>query len=158
NWSSSENTGEESPWYSRNVLGWKTAKPIPPYQWTRIALARELYFSARLQALLKKTGTKGLFLTFDEEKPKDEELAWVEQKYRLLSEQGLARRPAAQRSGASTQWFRKYLRQHAVPETIALDWTAIEAKYGVAIPPSYKAFASTVGTMTFKDVDEEKGF
>src|SRR5262249_11843297 len=39
NWSSSENTGEESPWYSRNVLGWKTAKPIPPYQWTRIALA-----------------------------------------------------------------------------------------------------------------------
>jgi hypothetical protein len=86
NWSSYETIGEESPWYYKNILGWTTKQPVPPFQWTRITLGRELYFSIRLRALLKKLGIKGLSVcSGQDDRPNREELAWVDEMHRGLA-------------------------------------------------------------------------
>jgi hypothetical protein len=159
NWSSSEKIAEEIPWYSRNVLGWREADAVPRSGWTRIALARQLWFSLRLEALLKSVGVKGLFRAFlDDEEPDAQDLAWAEEKRRFLADRGLAERRAPTSSPARDRWFQRFLKSHARRKQVPIDWRAIESKAGVPLPPSYKAFAAAVGEMTFPEVDGIEGF
>jgi hypothetical protein len=86
NWSSYEKIGEESGWYYTHILGWAKKQTVPPFQWTRVILARELFFSIRLRKLLKKIGIKGLHVCYGyADRPNRKELAWVDDMHRLLA-------------------------------------------------------------------------
>ena len=159
NWSSCATIGEESRWYYMHFLGWKKQEPSPPYQWTRVTLARELYFSLRLQTLFKKVGIKGLNVYYVyTEKPNPDELAWVDQMQQLLVQQGLARKPPVKRSSGVEKWFSSFLKKNKSEGRAEADFAGLEKAHGVQLPPSYKEFISTVGEMTFQDMDDGEGF
>lgn len=159
NWSSSESIGEESRWYYMHILGWKKREKVPPDQWTRISLGRELYFSIRLVTLLKSLGIRGLFpFGCDDEKPNADDRAWVDEKLRLLVQQGLVEKPAVKPSPTMDKWFRNYLKTNAANERVRYDFAALEKKHGVELPLAYKEFISTVGEKSYFDVDGTEGF
>ena len=159
NWASSERTEEESlpGWFRREQQEFEKTNGGPrPFQWTRLYIARELYFSIRLNALLKSLGIKGLYCSMGQsDKPNSDELAWVADKRRLLVDLGLADRAVAK--GSANGWFRKYLKKR-VGKSVEYDWIKIEADLEFPLPDSYKQFVSTVGDMTFDDVDDQEGF
>ena len=170
NWSSAECTGEESRWYQMNILGLKNVprgrgldggylktKEEPP--WTRLSIDRDLYFSVRLETLLKTIRIRGLLrLCCYNEKPNAEDRAWVSEQLELLFQQGLSEKPAVKPSPTVDKWFRNYLKQNAAKEPADFDFDALEEKHGVKLPPAYKEFVSKVGEATYTDLDGREGF
>lgn len=139
--------------------GLEEAATFAPYQWTRVTLARELYFSIRLQTLFKKVGIKGLNVYYVyTEMPNPDELAWVDQMQQLLVQQGLAKKPPVKRSSGVEKWFSSFLKKNKSEGRAEADFAGLEQAHGVQLPPSYKEFISTVGEMTFQDMDDSEGF
>jgi len=119
---------------------------------------RNLYFSVRLESLLKKLGLRGMVRSIDcKNVPTPEDLAWVEEKFRLLK-QADSKSAGAGKSDTAKDWFKDYLKKNAKKKPVVHDFTAVEKKHGVKLPESYKEFIATVGTKTFKDIDDEEGF
>ena len=142
--------------------------PPHPQRWTRDGVSRDLYFSVRLEQLLKKAKVKGQLvrlLDFEGVKPTDADLAWIDEKLALLAEHGLvdtpARKPAngKTRDAGTSRWFAKYLKKNAARRgPAAIDFAAIEKKHKVVLPQDYKDFISVVGEKEFEDVMEQDGF
>ena len=76
----------------------------------------------------------------------------------MLARRGLAQTRAPTGSPARDRWFQRFLKSHAARKQAPIDWHAFESKAGVPLPPSYKAFASSVGELTFREVDGIEGF
>jgi hypothetical protein len=152
------------------LLDWSAygiTAPPHPQRWTRAGLSRDLFFSVRLEQLLKKAKLKGQLVRytgFDDVKPNSEDLAWIDEKLQLLAEHGLVdgKNPAAAKkgtSGGANKWFTTYLKKNAAKKKpAAVDFAAIEKKQKLTLPQDYKAFISTVGPKTFENVMEQEGF
>jgi hypothetical protein len=158
-WISYESTGEEANWYYMNVLKLKRPPETPTHRWTRLKLARWLYFSVRLEQLLKALGIKGVVRSYSSKaKPTEADMAWVEEQIKVLKRHGVSKAAPVANTKKVTTWFRGYLKKHAKQQAIEPDFTTIEALLGKSLPSSYKAFLSKVGPTTFRDVDDEQGF
>ena len=145
--------------------------PPHPQRWTRDQISRDLYFSVRLEQLLKKAKAKGQLvrlLDFAGVKPSPEDLQWIAEKIALLTEHGLVdaaagkatKSPAnAKEAGVANKWFAEYLKKNAAKKRAApLDFAAVEKKQKLTLPQDYKDFISTVGPKSFEDVMEQDGF
>ena len=174
-WISDESTLEEAPffsvergrWYSVERAGLDSVK-IPaqkyppksqPHRWTRTSVSRFLYFSVRLDLLLKTLAIKGVVRTaFSTQLATDADRAWVKERISSLTELGLATPPTATDSAKVSRWFRSYLKKHARKQDAPTDFSAVEARIGKPLCVSYKAFISKVGPTTFHNLDEQEYF
>jgi hypothetical protein len=143
---------------------WGVEPPTHPERWTRVMLGRDLYFSIRLEQLLKRAKIKGQLvrrLSFKEVTPTPEDEAWIEEKLRLLAEHGLvdALKPAGGKTAAPAgAWLRQYLKRNTRKSGKPVDFAAVEKKHKVALPQDYKDFISTVGPKSFENVNQAEGF
>lgn len=144
------------------LLKWSDYKLTPPPhpgRWTRQRISLELYFSVRLEQLLKRAKVKGQLgrlLTFNDVKPSAEDLAWVEEKFKLLEANGLVATTATAAPKANSpalKWFKQYLKRKANPAAKPADFAAVEAKRKLTLPASYKEYISAVGSESFKNVN-----
>jgi hypothetical protein len=142
------------PWSLRGV------KPPPhPERWTRFGVTRHLFFSLRLEHLLRKAKVRGQLVRYFDLKPSPEDLAWVQEKMQLLTQQGLVDASKAAKTGSATRrWFLQYLKRNALKNQIAVDFSAIESQSKITLPAEYKEFISIVGPKSFVDVNETEGF
>jgi WD40 repeat protein len=118
---------------------------------------RLLYFSVRMEKLLKKLGLRGLCRSIEcKDQPNAEDDAWVAEKLHLLRIAD-CKRTAGNKADDSKNWFQEYLKKKAKQKPPVHDFAAVEKRHGVKLPESYKEFISAIGTKTFKDIDEEEG-
>jgi len=146
-------------------LAWSYRDVEPPThaeRWTRRDPHRELYFSLRLEQLLKRAKVKGQLvrlLHFQDLKPSAMDEEWIEEKLQLLAEHGLvnAAKSAPKTSGAAQKWFRQFLKKNAAKKSKAVEFAAIEKKQKLVLPADYKEFIAVIGTKTFADVNGMEG-
>jgi hypothetical protein len=146
-------------------------------------LERELIFSVRLAQLWKQAKIKGQLVfsyDFKDFVPTEDDLAWVEEKMALLAKNKLVDAPAKagkkgskaaggkagkaaqgaaakKAAAAAEKWFKDFLKTDAKKKPAAIDFDAVEKKHKVKLPKSYKEFIMTVGSKSFKDVNDMEG-
>ncbi|GDY21136.1 hypothetical protein LBMAG56_24820 [Verrucomicrobiota bacterium] len=118
---------------------------------------RMLYFSIRLELLLKKLKVRGLVRSYGcRDLPTAEDMDWVKRQLTRLKA-----RPADGKTDdqpeAGAPWFPDYLAKHAKPKTKPFDFAALEAKEKVKLPASYQAFAVRIGQKKFKNLNGDEG-
>ena len=130
--------------------GWQQKRPK--------SLDRDLYFSVRLETLLKKLKMRGLVRSYKcKEVPSPEDLAWVDDQLRLLgSAEPLEGAPTC--APRASDWFADYLKKHAGKKPRRCDFATLEKKHRVKLPESYQQFMIAIGPKTFQDVEGEKGY
>ncbi len=130
--------------------------PTHAERWTRLRLDRELYFSVRLEQLLKRLKVKARLarIGFDGVVPTPEDNAWIKAKIQLLTEQGPLE-PAATtgKSDTARRWFRQFLKRNAAKRAKEVDFAAVEQKHKLTLPQDYKDFIATVGSKSFENVE-----
>lgn len=138
------------------TLAWE-ARPnegIKPLTWTYPE--RDLYFSTRLEQLLIRAKVRArLARFFKEVRPGREDERWVQEKLKLLAEHGLIEGPKAvggEPSAATQRWFKQFLKRNAIKGAKTPDFAAAELKRKLPLPDDYKAFFSSVGPMSFRNV------
>lgn len=137
--------------FKESFSGWD--KPRPEI------FGRILYFSVRLETLLKKLKLRGLVRCSGcKELPSPSDLAWVEEKLRLLTSAGKSKTKDGQADGGVKAWFSEYLKKHARSKAAVADFAAVERKQKLRLPESYKEFISKIGVKSFNDIDDEEGF
>jgi hypothetical protein len=143
---------------------WDVSPPPHTERWTRMMLCRDLYFSIRLEQLLKRARIKGQLvrlLDFKDMKPSPEDETWIEEKLKLLVEHGLTEQQGLteRKTGSATQkWFRQFLQRNAKKRPLQYDIAAIETRQNLGLPKDYKDFISAIGPMSFEGVMETEGF
>ena len=142
-------------------LRWSFPGLEPPShseRWTRTMLSRDLYFTVRLEQLLKRAKVKGQLVRsgfFKNVKPTPEDEAWIEEKLKLLAEHGLVDEPKpAGKSSPAQKWFKQFLKKNAAKKPKAVDCAAVEKKHKLTLPPDYRDFIATVGPKSFADVND----
>lgn len=145
-------------WQSRGVdeqIAEDGVAPPPP--WTRLRLERDLYFSVRLEQLLKRAKVRGQLrrdILFDDIKPSPDDGVWVEEKLKLLTEQGLVDAPkTVGKSSAKRRWFKQFLKLNAAKGIKNVDFATVETKHKLVLPQDYKDFISKVGAKSFENVN-----
>jgi hypothetical protein len=117
-----------------------------------------LYFSVRLETLVKKLGLRGMVRSDScKQVPTTEDLSWVEEKLSLLK-QADSKSAGTGKSDTVKDWFKDYLKKNTKKKPVVHDFAAFEKKHSVKLPESYKEFLAAVGTKAFKDIDGEEGF
>ncbi|MDG3002440.1 SMI1/KNR4 family protein [Paludisphaera mucosa] len=126
--------------------------------WARQRIYRYLFFSLRLELLLKKLKIKGMTrLAGDSGAPTGEDRAWVDEQVDRLNRLGFGSPPG--RDGREDQgWFDAYLKKHRKRRGAPHDFGPIEAALGASLPPTYKVFVDQVGAEIFRNVEGEEGF
>jgi hypothetical protein len=151
--------------YPKDEFPWKNYRvPPPPHRerWTRIMIARDLYFSVRLEQLLKRAKVKGQLIRsadFNGVKASAEDEKWIAEKLGLLAKAGLVEGGASAKGGVKAEgWFKDYLKQNAKGKPRVFDFAAIEKREKIKLPNDYKEFVRVVGAKSFPDVMEMEGF
>jgi hypothetical protein len=149
------------------------SEPPHPQRWTRVNLGRNLFFSARLDQLLKQAKVKGQLIrswNFKDVAMSPDDQEWVAEKLEVLASVGLTEAKSAAKSGAKPTskpskgaagggaWFRTYLKKHAAKKPAKADFAAVEKKQKLTLPQDYKDFIQTVGPKSFDDVMGIEGF
>jgi hypothetical protein len=159
--------------------------PPHPERWTRRHIDRDLFFSLRLEQLLKQAKVKGQLVRshdFGELKPTAEDAAWVQEKLNLLAGGSVERasfaaepkkkgetskkggvskkaNAAKKADAAARRWLAEYLKKHAPgKKPPRADFAVVEKKHKLALPQDYKDFISTAGPRAFQDVMQQDGF
>lgn len=123
-----------------------------------LTLNRELYFSTRLEILLKKLAIRGMCRAINFAiKPTANDLAWAQEKVRLV-ESLSAEAGSTEVFSSIEEWFETYLRKTGKKVTKPFNFEAIEQTRGLTLPSSYKEFVTKIGKKTFKNMDGEEGF
>ena len=156
--------GESPPSWSNfgDHLGVKA--PSHAQRWTRLIIERELFFSVRLEQLLKKAKVKGQLvrvLSFDHVMPSADDETWISDKLQVLVDLGLvgAKTAGGKKSGGVGNWFQAFLKKNAAKKSPAkTDFESIEKKHKLKLPKTYMDFVSVVGAKAYKDVIGIKGF
>jgi hypothetical protein len=147
-------------------LAWKASRfeGVEPPSW--FGYDRELFFSVRLEELLKRAKVKGLLVAsplFADVHIGPADVAWIERNLVLLAEHGLIDAPnagAGKPSSAARRWFAQFLKSNArkgVKPIKLPNFSALEQKHKLTLPQDYKTFVSTIGSKTFKDVNDMEG-
>jgi hypothetical protein len=129
--------------------GWDKNRPT--------IFGRMLYFSIRLETLLKKLKVRGMVRSYvcrDLPTPADAE--WVKHQLEQLNSMGSRANQPDQPEGVEA-WFANYLQKHAKAKAKSYDFAAIEKREKVNLPTSYKEFAARIGRMKFKDFNGDEG-
>ena len=135
--------------------------------WERRGIYRRLFFSLRLELLLKTLKIKGMVRAIGQPATRTkEDKHWVNQQIELLRKLGLEQprkesaTPESSPEGteAKLAWFEHYLKKHGKRKKRIYDFGPIEDVLGKPLPASYKAFVEKLGTIKFKNVDEQEGF
>ena len=141
-----------------------TSNPISKHEvfkarnWWGRGDRRNLYFSVRLESLVKKLGLRGMVRSYDcKQEPTPADLAWTEEKLSLLNRAG-TRSSTSSKSASAASWFEDYLAKNARKNLPSQDFAAVEKKHRVKLPECYKKFITLVGPKAFKDIDGEEGF
>lgn len=160
--------GDDPPPWSNFGKSLGVKEPPHPQRWTRIHIDRDLFFSLRLEQLLKKAKVKGQLVRLmmgDNEhvQPTPEDIEWAEEQLQVLARAGLVdAKPAAAAGAKSTgvdKWFVEYLKKNAAKKPPAkVDFQSIEKKQKVSLPAQYKDFIGSVGTKSYPDVMQIEGF
>ncbi len=90
-----------------------------------------------------------------------EDEAWIAEKLKLLSEQGLAETPKAttgKAAGSAQKWFKQFLKRNAGKGLKKCDFAPLEKRHKITLPQDYKDFISIVGPKSFEDIIETEGF
>lgn len=143
-----------------------TSNPISKHEafkarnWWGDGNRRNVYFSLRLETLIKKLRMRGMVRSGDcKQTPTPEDLAWAEQKFKTIQQADAKAKPAAKRKQDDvTDWFNEYLKRNAKKQPVAHDFAAVEKKLGVKLPETYKRFMAVAGRKKFKDLDGEAEF
>jgi hypothetical protein len=148
--------GEEPPPIPWSHMFPGVEPPTHAERWTRCNLDRELYFSVRLEQLLKRAKVKGRLyqLGFDDVLPSPEDEVWIHEKLGLLEEHGLvgAPKPVA-KSGSARRWFTQFLNRNTAKRLKPVDFATVEKKHKLALPQDYKDFIAQVGPKSFENVN-----
>ena len=157
-----------SQWIKKSYLAGVHSQLVAPShdeRWTRLAVNRDLYFSVRLEQLLKRALVKGQLirlLGFADVKPTPEDEFWIEEKIRLVTEHGLIEAKATPKgegaAATANKWFKQFLQRKAKENLPKADFTAVVRKHELTLPQAYVDFIVTVGSMDFEDVMENEGF
>jgi hypothetical protein len=117
-----------------------------------------LYFSVRLETLVKKLGLRGMVRSYDcKQEPTSEDLAWVQDKLSLVQKAD-AKSDTSDKSASAEKWFKEYLAKNTKENLPAQDFATVEKKHRIQLPDSYKRFITAVGPKVFKDIDGAEGF
>jgi hypothetical protein len=155
--------GEETPWYLKDYLK-TTRDKLPKGQWTRLGIARELWFSTRLLLLMRECKLSGCYVhELANRKATAAEAEWIAERLEKLKASEPPR--AIEPSGAATaqdaaRWFRNYLAKHKSAKPLATreSVAAWEKKHGIKLPGDYRDFVTTIGRHTFHDMFGMEGF
>ena len=121
-------------------------------------VTRNIYFSVRLETLVKKLGLRGMVRSYDcRNTPTTEDLKWVEEKMQLLKTTN-SQKNSASSTATDRKWFGNYLKKNVKKKQLPHDFSTFEKKHHVKLPDAYKEFISKVGVRTFENVDGEEGF
>ena len=90
------------------------------------------------------------------EEPSNEDLAWIDEKLRLLNSSS-SPQPAAPTATGEDDWFAGYLKKHARKKPPRSNFAALEKKHR-PLPEFYKQFMTAIGPKTFKNVEGEEGY
>jgi hypothetical protein len=155
--------GEEFPWKN-----WRVKPPTHPERWTRLMIARDLYFSVRLEQLLKRANVRGQLIRsvqFENAKLSAQDEEWIREKLGLLAKLGLVERDPTIKGWSSEKdaralkaWFKDYLKTNTKGKVKEFDFGAIKKRERIELPKAYRAFIRSVGTKSFRDVMEMVGF
>jgi hypothetical protein len=123
-------------------------------------ISRDLYMSVRLLHLLKKVKAKGFYEATCQKPvaPDKEESAWIKEKLRLLEANGVPFHAAGTLSDDDAKWFRQFIRTRAHRVKSQWDIKAVEKRVKAKLPKTYVDFISSVGPISFENVDEQEGF
>ncbi len=118
---------------------------------------RMLYFSTRLETLLKKLKIRGMVRSYDcKDLPTAEDNIWVKQQLERLKGSSDIGNDAGQPAPPST-WFTDYLTKHAKAKAKPFDFGSLEKREGVKLPASYQDFAVRIGQKKFKNLNGDEG-
>jgi hypothetical protein len=137
--------------------------PAPTHRsrWTRRHLGRNLFFSVRLEQLLKRAKVKGQLVRsycFKEVQPSSEDETWIQEKLRLLNAGSSSDLKHSSRNVRECQqWLKQFLQRNAAKKPTTVDFAAFEKKHKIKMPGTYKDFISAVGSKSFPDVGGLKG-
>lgn len=122
-------------------------------------ISRDRYMSVRLLHLLKKIKAKGFCEATCQTpiKPNKEECAWINEKLLVLEANGISFHPAGTLSDDDAKWLRGFIKIHG-RQVEAVDVKSVEKRVKAKLPRSYVDFVTTVGPMSFENIDEERGF
>jgi hypothetical protein len=143
-------------WSERDV-----PPPSHPERWTRGNPWRDLYFSVRLEQLLKRARVKGQLvraLDFKDVELSGEDVSWIEERLAQLRQNGLVGETKPAKNVGAQRWFRDYLKKNARQRRKPVNFDRVETKHHLALPQDYKNFILTVGPKSFRDVNETEGF
>ena len=156
------------PWSN---FGARRGIPEAPHKqrWSRVNIDRDLFFSLRLEQLLKRLKVKGQLVrnwNYRNLEPSQSDLEWIEEMLRALKAPGptgeiIARidRETKSSVGQSDKWFGQYLKKNASNKKLPkMDFASIEKKHKIKLPEAYKAFMTVVGPKSFEDVNATEGF
>jgi hypothetical protein len=136
---------------------WGVEPPPHAERWTRRMLGRNLYFSVRLEQLLKRAKIKGhlvRLLDFKQVQPSAADEAWIAEKLHFLADASLAKAgklPGTASSSATRTWFKQFLKRHAKRGLKPPAFASLERKHGLVLPQDYKELISVAGSKAFKD-------
>jgi hypothetical protein len=138
------------------TLAWGTWEVWEKGRPARRDCRRDLYFSVRLEQLLKRAGVKARLFGFEDVECRPQDKVWVEEKLKVLAEHGLTSAPtlvASQPAGTARKWFTAFLKRNAMKGLNAVDFAAVEKKQKLTLPHDYKDFVLQVGPKSFKNVN-----
>ena len=118
---------------------------------------RQLYFSLRLELLLKRLKLRGLSRSGScKELPSAADEAWVKARLARLAQ---AKTPAtgSTKTEAAEEWFQQLLARHTKKAPAAFDFKALEKREGCRLPQSYQDFSAKIGRKKFADFQGEEG-
>lgn len=121
---------------------------------------RQLYLSVRLLQLLKKVKAHGFYESSCQKptSPNHEESAWIKEKLQLLEAAGIPLHADGTLSADDAKWLRDYIQSHARDDQQDWEIKTIERRIKAKLPKSYLDFVSTVGAISFDNIDEQEGF
>jgi hypothetical protein len=118
---------------------------------------RLLYFSLRLELLLKRLKLRGLSRSGScKELPSAADEAWVKERLARLAQTKTPASGSAKANSADA-WFQQFLTQHAKNAPAVFDFNALEKREGCRLPQSYQDFSAKIGRKKFADFQGEEG-
>ena len=118
---------------------------------------RDTVVSLRFYRLLKELKVTAVYETGGETKPNSDEMNWVKDQLRRLTDTGIPIVPPGFVNSDAKKWFKRFLKQNSEAETDLGEVRELEKAHKVRFPKSYLEFVEKVGSKRFDNIDSEEG-